>query len=143
MSKSWKVEVCGKKKKTDWGPILRLKQNQLENMAGIEYTHRWGESGDVVVVFSHLEPSLESSRYRLNPFPAGNPFLGTKLLGFSIGSGSGAVKGLTRRRNLVHGHRTGPQQLWSWKNTSNRKTTPAILVIYMQWAPRVESAPLG
>ena len=27
----------------------------------------------------------------LNPFATGNPFLGTKLLGFSIGRGSGAL----------------------------------------------------
>ena len=32
----------------------------------------------------------------LNPFTTGNPFLGTKLLGFSIGRGSGALKGLTK-----------------------------------------------
>ena len=31
---------------------------------------------------------------RVNPFTTGNPFLGTKLLGFSIGRGSGALKGL-------------------------------------------------
>ena len=31
----------------------------------------------------------------LNPFTTGNPFLGTKLLGFSRGRGSGALKGLT------------------------------------------------
>ena len=30
----------------------------------------------------------------LNPFTTGNPFLGTKLLGFSIGRGLGALKGL-------------------------------------------------
>ena len=30
----------------------------------------------------------------LNPLTTGNPFLGTKLLGFSIGRGSGALKGL-------------------------------------------------
>ena len=30
----------------------------------------------------------------INPFTTGNPFLGTKLLGFSIGRGSGALKGL-------------------------------------------------
>ena len=30
-----------------------------------------------------------------NPFTTGNPFLGTKLLVFSIGRGSGALKGLT------------------------------------------------
>ena len=29
-----------------------------------------------------------------SPFTTGNPFLGTKLLGFSIGRGSGALKGL-------------------------------------------------
>ena len=31
---------------------------------------------------------------RLNPVTTGNPFLGTKLLGFCIGRGSGALKGL-------------------------------------------------
>ena len=30
----------------------------------------------------------------LNPFATGNPFLGTKLLGLSIGRGSGVLKGL-------------------------------------------------
>ena len=30
-----------------------------------------------------------------NPFTTGNPFWGAKLLGFSIGRGSGALKGLT------------------------------------------------
>ena len=29
-----------------------------------------------------------------NPFTTGNPFLGTKLLGFSVGRGSGALEGL-------------------------------------------------
>ena len=33
----------------------------------------------------------------LNPFTTGNPFWGTKLLGFSIGRGSGALKGLSSR----------------------------------------------
>ena len=32
--------------------------------------------------------------YLLNPFTTGNPFLGTKLLGFSIGRGLGGLKGL-------------------------------------------------
>ena len=32
----------------------------------------------------------------LNPFTTGNPFFGTKLLGFSMGRGSGALKGLIR-----------------------------------------------
>ena len=31
----------------------------------------------------------------VNPVPTGNPFLGTKVLGLSIGRGSGASKGLT------------------------------------------------
>ena len=36
--------------------------------------------------------------HTLNPFTTGNPFLGTNLLGFSIGRGSGALKkGLTHR----------------------------------------------
>ena len=30
-----------------------------------------------------------------NPFTTENPFLGTKLLGFNVGRGSGALKGLT------------------------------------------------
>ena len=32
--------------------------------------------------------------FLLNPFTTGNPFLGTKLLGFSVGRGSGVLKGL-------------------------------------------------
>ena len=31
------------------------------------------------------------------PLTTGNPFLGTKLLGFSVGRGSGALKGLNPR----------------------------------------------
>ena len=34
-------------------------------------------------------------RRGLNPFETGNPFLGTKLPGFSIGRGLGALKGLS------------------------------------------------
>ena len=37
----------------------------------------------------------------LNPFTTGNPFLGTKLLGFSMWRGSGALKGLTQNRPKV------------------------------------------
>ena len=36
----------------------------------------------------------------INPFTTGNPFLGTKLLAFRIGRGSGALKGLTAGGNL-------------------------------------------
>ena len=39
---------------------------------------------------------------RVNPFTTGNPFLGTKLLGFSIGRGSGALKELRNYRVLIH-----------------------------------------
>ena len=35
-----------------------------------------------------------SGSTQLNPFTTGNSFLGTKLLGFSMGRGSGALKGL-------------------------------------------------
>ena len=39
--------------------------------------------------------ALSERRELLNPFTTGNPFFGTKLLGFSMGRGSGALKGLT------------------------------------------------
>ena len=35
----------------------------------------------------------ENMKKRLNPFTTGNPFLGTKLLGSSIGRGSGVLFG--------------------------------------------------
>ena len=38
----------------------------------------------------------------INPCTTGNPFLGTKLLGFSIGRGSGALKGLKIPRVYVN-----------------------------------------
>ena len=37
----------------------------------------------------------------VNPFTTGNPFLGTKLLGFSIGRGSGALKGVNMMKRTV------------------------------------------
>ena len=45
---------------------------------------------EVQLFFFLYYPSIR----KLNPFTTGNPFLGTKLLGFSIGRGSGALKGL-------------------------------------------------
>ena len=45
---------------------------------------------------SHGLPSFSSFCQPINPFTTGNPFLGTKLLGFSIGRGSGALKGSSR-----------------------------------------------
>ena len=37
----------------------------------------------------------------LDPFTTGNPFLRTKLLGFSIGRGSGALKGLISMKSCM------------------------------------------
>ena len=51
-----------------------------------------------VYPISSSEMVSERQRAPHNPFTTGNPFLGTKLLGFSIGRGSGALKGLTRKR---------------------------------------------
>ena len=36
----------------------------------------------------------------INPFTTGNPFLGTKLVGFSIGRDSGTLKGLREVADL-------------------------------------------
>ena len=55
-----------------------------------------------------LWPMLKSSFFlsifflRPNPFTTGNPFLGTKLLGSSIGRGSGALKGLSPPEGVVN-----------------------------------------
>ena len=38
--------------------------------------------------------TTKTSMHVFNPFTTGNPFLGTKLLGFSVWRGSGALKGL-------------------------------------------------
>ena len=47
-----------------------------------------------------------SSIRQLNPSTTGNPFLGTKLLGFSKGRGLGALKGLnskpSEKKRFVH-----------------------------------------
>ena len=45
----------------------------------------------VLVIFSRLNPS----KGVINVFTTGSPFLATKLLGFSIGRGFGALKGLS------------------------------------------------
>ena len=47
-----------------------------------------------------------------NPFATGNPFLGTKLLGFSIGRGSGALKGLTNPEKFGKYFRQKVVPLW-------------------------------
>ena len=57
-------------------------------------------NGHGVVCLSLFSYSQCYSRTRrgitlINPFTTGNPVLGTKLLGFRIGRGSGDPKGLT------------------------------------------------
>ena len=44
--------------------------------------------------FRVAPPTGNAGAADVNPFSTGNPFSGTKLLGFSIGRGSGALKGL-------------------------------------------------
>ena len=43
----------------------------------------------------------------INPFTTGNPFVGSKLLGFSIGRGSGALKGLSPQIEKPQKKRSG------------------------------------
>ena len=47
-----------------------------------------------VEVYLFLATFFSERRGLLNPFTTGNPFLGTKLLGFSIGRISGGSKGV-------------------------------------------------
>ena len=49
-----------------------------------------------IFFFSLPVPRPNSDPWSLTPFTTGNPFLWTKLLGFSIGKDSGALKGLSR-----------------------------------------------
>ena len=48
-----------------------------------------------------LEISPKDPKTRLNPFTTGNPFLRTKLHGFSIGRGSGALKVLINQAEIL------------------------------------------
>ena len=73
--------VVGKTKSTTPGYITLLPPPNSFPHGGMLYIVR-----DVAPIFSFL-PLLT-----LDPFTTGNPFLGTKLLGFSIGRGSGALK---------------------------------------------------
>ena len=47
------------------------------------------DRGEPTIIFSEVLQFRE-----LNPSTTGNPFLGTKLLGFNIGRDSGALEGL-------------------------------------------------
>ena len=48
-----------------------------------------------VCIYIYIVSSGGWGKKKLEPFTTGNPFLGTKLLGFSIGKGSGVLKGLS------------------------------------------------
>ena len=62
-------------------------------------------------IFLHPKLAWDDSKVApgppLNPFTSGNPFLGTKLLGFSTGRGSGALKRI-RRLSTSDGSDTSP-----------------------------------
>ena len=50
-----------------------------------------------MISFFFFSPKISVWERGLNPFATGNPFLGTKFLEFSVGRGSGALKGLSSR----------------------------------------------
>ena len=56
---------------------------------------RYSSTVVAVLFFCQKKKSSVLGEVLLNPFTSGNPFLGTKLLGFSLGRGSGALKGLS------------------------------------------------
>ena len=71
--------------------------------AGISGSHTGGMGGPLLWFIYALQAQVsmhvtvwtgDQTQGHL-PFTTGNPFWGTKLLGFSIGRGSGALKGLT------------------------------------------------
>ena len=65
---------------------------------------------------SHFSDRCQPRRkLRVNLFTTGNPFLGTKLLGFSTGRGSGALKGLM---SSIACDRDGNDLRYSTKNTT-------------------------
>ena len=69
---------------------------------GADALQRWlsGQQGLIahnfinILSFSVCDKQVRQLLTLLNPFTTGNPFLGTKFVGFSIGRGSGALKGL-------------------------------------------------
>ena len=61
----------------------------------------------------------------VNPFTTGNPFLGTKLLGFSMGRSSGVLKGLSSRAVAI---RYYVNQSMGWQATLRQKITESLLV---------------
>ena len=71
----------------------------------------------------------------VNPFTTGNPFLGTKLLGFSVGRGSGALKGL---RYPCHGGTQacpGPRFSGDWIFYRNSKKHGCVNTLRLELRP--------
>ena len=73
-------------------------------------------------VFFFLHPPADGGKTKLNPFTTGNPFLGKKILGFSIWRGSGALTGLSsphfdvlRYTSCVNFTQLYPQSSASWR----------------------------
>ena len=69
------------------------------------------------------------SGFSSNAFTTGNPFLGTKLLGFSIGRGLGAMKGLKVTPSVLHSRFRG-QNTWNCvgKKLRGEKKIPKLIV---------------
>ena len=102
-----------------FGALHRLRIQPLQN-----YNHLLGTNHfDSVDIFRTVKG--------VNPFTTGNPFLGTKLLGFNIGRGSGALKGSTQAEYILGYGELGLSgevqqppntQIQKYKNTETKKT---------------------
>ena len=77
-------------------------------------------------------------KIKRNPFTIANPFLGTKILGFSIGRGLGALKGLSSPHSRMtnrHGH-------WvCWismgeKSSLTKSTRASAWNLWLEWQQR-------
>ena len=58
----------------------------------LEESTGWGKAGNLLLLRHTWYVCIIMKVFI--PFTTGDPFLGTKLLGFSIGRGSGALEGL-------------------------------------------------
>ena len=56
---------------------------------------------DVVITRKNEKTRSAVRNLSFNAFTTGNPLSGTKLLGFSIGRGFGALKGLLNARSVI------------------------------------------
>ena len=71
------------------------------------------------------KPARRQCAKEVNPFTTGNPFLGTKLLGFSLGRGSGAQQGITTI-HITHPCRTA---LFQFRAEHNYYSELYLLVV--------------